>query len=166
MSSKAVRRLEKTGPSTNHCVQMPHEGSSSSVGQRALGNALSWRRCICDNSRMAHDRPAEKRNYVRIDKAALVSFEIYPNAEPPLADMGVGRTIDVSLGGIQLELPRSVTVGDGVRMVLDIQGNLIPAIGRVVRTEIAFGGFVLAGIRLTKVGAEYASLVALLQAHE
>lgn len=111
-------------------------------------------------------RSKEKRNFVRIDKSALASFEIYPNAEPPVADMGVGRTVDVSLGGVQLELPRNVAVGDGIRMVLDLQGTLVPALGRVVRTEVVFGGFVLAGIRLTKVAAEYASLVATLESRD
>lgn len=105
------------------------------------------------------DRPEEKRNFIRIDKNALASFEVFPKAEPPLADMGLGRTVDVSLGGLLLELPRAVEVGDGVRLVLNLRGKLVPALGRVVRTEHAFGGVMLAGVRLTKVPAEYASLV-------
>jgi hypothetical protein len=112
------------------------------------------------------DRPEEKRNFVRIDKTALVSFEVFPNAEPPIADMGLGLTVDLSLSGILIELPRTVNVGDGVRLTLNYKGKLIPALGKVVRTEFVFGASMQAGIRLTKVPAEYAAVVAHLQSQD
>lgn len=102
----------------------------------------------------------DKRNFVRIDKVALVSYEIFPKAEKTMSDMGVARTVDVSIGGIQLELPRPISVGDGVKLVLNLSGTLVPVMGRVTRVESGFGGYDLAGIRLTRVEADYASLIA------
>lgn len=102
----------------------------------------------------------DKRDYVRIDKVALVSYEIFPKGQKPMSEMGLGRTVDVSKGGIQLELPRPINVGDGVKLVLNLDGALVPVIGRVMRVETEFGGYAVAGIRLTKVAAEYEPIIA------
>ncbi len=96
---------------------------------------------------------------MRIDRVALASYEIFPNAEKTMSEMGLARTVDMSVGGIQLELPRPIAVGDGIKMVLNLGGQLVPAIGRVTRVESGFGGYDLAGIRLTRVDPEYAALV-------
>ena len=102
----------------------------------------------------------DKRDFVRIDKVALVSYELFPNAQKPMSDVGLARTGDVSQGGILLEVPRPISVGDGVKLVLNLDGTLVPVIGRVMRVESEFGGYAVAGIRLTKVAAEYEPLIA------
>ena len=104
-------------------------------------------------------RSEDKRKFTRIDKSVLVSFEVYPKGKEPVNDMGLARTVDVSVGGIQLELPRPIERDDGVKLVLNLEGNLVPVFGRVTRVEPGFGGYVLAGIRLTKVPAEYAAAI-------
>jgi hypothetical protein len=104
-------------------------------------------------------KSTDKRNFLRIDRIALVSYEIFPNAEKTMSEMGLARTVDLSVGGIQLELPRPIAVGDGVKLVLNLEGNLVPVAGRVTRVESGFGGYDLAGIRLTRVATEYATLI-------
>lgn len=117
-----------------------------------------WRGVNCTELKKSSPT-LDKRNFVRVDRVALVSYEIFPDAGKTMSEMGLARTVDLSVGGIQLELHRPVAVGDGVKLVLNLAGQLVPVIGRVMRVEPGFGGYDLAGIRLTRVAAEYEGLV-------
>lgn len=100
----------------------------------------------------------ERRRYVRVDQSALVSFEkLGEQTGGKLAgvlDAGIARTIDMSVEGLLVEFPRPVTPGDHLRLDLLLEGDIIQVEGVVVRIE-QHDGVPYAGIRLTKVPAQY-----------
>lgn len=97
----------------------------------------------------------DKRKFVRVDKAALVSYEKLGSVETETVDAGIAKTVDVSVRGLQLEFPRPVATGDHLRLELSLDGTLVKVEGVVVRTDKDDSGLDVAGIHLTHVPAEY-----------
>lgn len=97
----------------------------------------------------------DQRKFVRIDKAALVSYERIGKATAKTEDAGMAKTVDVSVRGLQLEFPRAVEIGDILRLELSLDGKLVKVEGVVVRTDKDDSGLEVAGVALTHVPAEY-----------
>lgn len=97
----------------------------------------------------------DKRKFVRIDKAALVSYERLGTLSAETVDAGVAKTVDVSVRGLQLEFPRAVATGDHLRLELSLDGELVKVEGVVVRTGKDDSGHEVAGVHLTHVPAAF-----------
>lgn len=99
--------------------------------------------------------PQERRQYVRIDKSALVAYEKIGTLNDEVIDASMARTIDVSVQGLAMEFAHPVDKGDHLRIELLLDGTVVKVEGVVVRVEPARNGMTPAGVHLTHVPAEY-----------
>jgi hypothetical protein len=97
----------------------------------------------------------ERRQYVRIDKAALVAYEKIGSLNDEVVDASMARTLDVSVQGLAMEFAHPVAKGDHLRIELLLDGVVVKVEGVVVRVSPLHGGMTPAGVHLTHVPAEY-----------
>ncbi|MCB1044947.1 MAG: PilZ domain-containing protein [Acidobacteria bacterium] len=96
----------------------------------------------------------ERRNFVRIDKKSLVSYTLLHPDKAEL-ETGMGRSTDLSLKGLQLELPKDVSTDDLLSLTLSIDGSLISVSGRVAWVEHEEDHGTRVGLEILSVPAEY-----------
>jgi hypothetical protein len=95
----------------------------------------------------------EKRVSRRIRSLNLASYT------PRKADrqeyiVSIGRTLDVSEGGVKVETHRQLANGTELEMDIAIEDNIITAKGEVVYTEELKNGLFGTGIRFTAISEE------------
>ena len=73
----------------------------------------------------------EKRTIKRLEKQALVSYDVIRNSSGDSQD-GMARTLDVSPAGMHLELTRSLESGDELMVTACIDGKMVTVLGKVV----------------------------------
>lgn len=95
----------------------------------------------------------DKRRFPRIPKKALVSFEKLDDQRAILEE-GMGRTRNLSLAGLNLELTGPAGPGDIFLLVLNVDGALVEVVGRVVWSEVE-GDATQVGFEILKAPPEY-----------
>jgi len=94
-----------------------------------------------------------KRLFKRVDKQFLASYDTL-NQDNEVQDSGMAIELDMSLAGLQLEIPTKPNLGDTLRVVLALEDELITVIGEVVWVESSDEMFIV-GINLTKIQKNY-----------
>jgi hypothetical protein len=89
----------------------------------------------------------EKRRYPRLDRKLLVSYDHF-NLDNIKDDEGIARTLDMSVRGLLLELPRPVEKGSTFRMNLNLEGEIVELFGEVVWVKETGAGTYEAGVEL------------------
>ena len=93
-----------------------------------------------------------QRKFPRIDSLNLVSIQHFDeNQDPDL--LTVGRTLDLSEGGIRLEVNQAVPLFSKVSLMLAIHEPIIKARGRVVYLAVE-GDLVHMGLDFVGLGAK------------
>ncbi len=92
----------------------------------------------------------ERRGHPRVVGFDLVSFEeFYPGGGP--SQMGIGRSTDLSLGGVGIESAKPLPLGSTIKLRIAIRDRIVEAEGRVVNLEEVGPGKVRIGVRFTSV---------------
>lgn len=73
----------------------------------------------------------DQRQFKRVEKHFLAAYEIH-SKDHELQDSGMALELDLSLNGLQLEIPGRTKVGDTLTIVLAIQERMITVIGDVI----------------------------------
>ncbi len=99
------------------------------------------------------EKVREKRTSHRIRSLNLTSYT------PRKADkqeyiVSIGRTLDVSEGGVKVETHRKLADGTELEMDIAIEDKIITAKGEVVHTEELENGLFGTGIRFTSISEE------------
>lgn len=90
------------------------------------------------------------RNHVRLLSLNLVSYTQY-NEEGQAEQTAMGRTLDLSTGGIKLEVNEPYPLSTNLEFTLQIKERLIEVKGRVVHVEELKNGKVGMGIKFTDI---------------
>jgi len=90
---------------------------------------------------------SDKRRFPRVDRQLLVSYDHF-NLDNLKDDEGLARTLDMSVRGLLLQVPREVEVGSTLRLSLSLDGDVVEAFGEVTRCAPGEGGTFEAGIEL------------------
>ncbi|AGF77294.1 PilZ domain-containing protein [Desulfocapsa sulfexigens DSM 10523] len=72
----------------------------------------------------------EKRNFIRLDSLHLLDYLII-DKEGRQTTYSMGRTLDVSEHGLQLEVTQPMSVGDTLLVTVGIEDDLIDLVGEV-----------------------------------
>ncbi len=83
---------------------------------------------------MTHELPTEERHHPRVKNLSLVQIDRH-NEEGLPADLATGRTLDISPGGIRLELHHPLPLRTIVEMSLALDNELVDVRGKVVYLE-------------------------------
>lgn len=99
------------------------------------------------------EKVREKRTSHRIRSLNLTAYT------PRKADqqeyiVSIGRTLDVSEGGVKVETHRKLADGTELEMDIAIEDKIITAKGEVVHTEELENGLFGTGIRFTSISEE------------
>jgi hypothetical protein len=102
----------------------------------------------------------ERRNFARVDHQLLVEYS-HRDASNAMDEEGMAKTLDMSVKGLLLVLPRSVEIGAVLNLALDLEGEVVEVVGRVVRCTPAPDNSELfdAGIELAHVPEHYRQAV-------
>jgi len=73
----------------------------------------------------------ERRKHPRIETLELVSFENYETTKTELM-MGMGKTLDISLGGLCLESRHALPLGSTLKLSVALGEEILEAEGRIV----------------------------------
>ena len=99
----------------------------------------------------------EKRNFTRISKEALVSYDKIAGGTE-VVEEGMAKTKDLSVGGIHLQLPCKVDPGDTLKLTLNLDGHMVSLQGAAVWCE-ANGDIFETGVAIQKVPQDYLGLM-------
>lgn len=102
-----------------------------------------------------------KRKFERVDRQLLVNYDHF-NLDNIKDDQGMARTLDMSVRGLHLQLPRAVEPGSTLRLALDLKGEVIEAFGEIRWCEADQDGMFEAGIELKYVPEKF---IAAIEAH-
>ncbi len=83
---------------------------------------------------MTQEPSSEVRHYPRVKNLSLVQVDRRDEEGSP-ADLATGRTLDISPGGIRLELHHSLPLRTIVEMSLALDNDLVDVQGKVVYLE-------------------------------
>lgn len=89
----------------------------------------------------------KKRRFPRVERNLLVSYDHF-NVDNVKDDVGMARTLDMSVRGLLLELPRAAEIGSSLRLALDLDGEVVEAFGDVARCEPTEDGMFAVGVDL------------------
>lgn len=95
-----------------------------------------------------------KRRFERIDRKLLVNYDHF-NFDNLKDDEGLARTLDMSVRGLLLQLPRPVEPGSTLRLSLSLGDDVVEAFGEVRRCEQDDDGLYEAGIELRYVPEKF-----------
>lgn len=95
-----------------------------------------------------------KRNFERLDRRLLVSYDHF-NFDNIKDDEGMARTLDMSIRGLHLQLPRAVEIGSSLRLALQLDNEVVEAFGQVRWCEADQEGTFEAGIELKYVPEKF-----------
>ncbi|PIE02265.1 MAG: hypothetical protein CSA81_07810 [Acidobacteria bacterium] len=99
----------------------------------------------------------DKRKYKRVDKQFLASYEILNN-ELEITNSGMAVELDLSMNGIQLELPVKPEIGTSIRVRLALVDRIIAVFGHVVWLEQGVDVYHV-GLKLTKIQKGYREII-------
>lgn len=94
----------------------------------------------------------EKRNFIRLDSLHLLDYLII-DREGKQTTYSMGRTLDVSEHGLQLEITQPVRVGDTLLITVGLENDLIDLIGEVKYAKEVSKRYI-AGIEFSDIGEE------------
>ena len=80
------------------------------------------------------DHFKEKRRFPRLDSSHLISFIHYDAGDAP-SDTGMGKTLDISRGGVTIQAYRSFPVNTGLELTIAMGEKLVKVRGRVVHSR-------------------------------
>lgn len=83
---------------------------------------------------MTQEPSSEERHHPRVKNLSLVQVDRH-NEEGNQADLATGRTLDISPGGIRLELHHPLPLRTMVEISLALDNDLIDVRGKVVYLE-------------------------------
>lgn len=83
---------------------------------------------------MTNEPSADERHHPRVKNLSLVQVDRH-DEEGLQADLATGRTLDISTGGIRLELHHSLPLRTIVEMSLALDNDLVDVRGKVVYLE-------------------------------
>jgi c-di-GMP-binding flagellar brake protein YcgR len=83
---------------------------------------------------MVMEPQEEKRRFPRLDAVNLVSYTQLDQDNNPV-DMGMCKSLDLSLGGVTIRVHRSFDVNSCLEMVMALGDRLIKSSGRVVHVR-------------------------------
>ena len=89
----------------------------------------------------------EKRTHIRISRLHLIHFECRDPMHP-LTQQGIGRTLDISESGLQLELAADFELDQRVTLTLGVGDEILELEGRVAHHEPGSGKTSIYGIQL------------------
>jgi len=92
----------------------------------------------------------ERRRWPRVLAEHLVSYSLF-NGEGQAIAMGMARTLDVSEGGILLEMTRPLAVGSYLEIKMVSAENIVEAEGRVAYSQYTPAGHWRVGVSFTKI---------------
>ena len=99
---------------------------------------------------MAPKKSEDSRKSIRLLALNLVSFT-YFNEQGDSEDTGMGRTLDLSTGGIKLEVNRNYPISSEIEINLQIKENIIRARGVVAHVDELKNGKIGIGVRFSKI---------------
>ena len=97
-----------------------------------------------------HESVKEHRQSRRIRSLHLTSYVPKKGREQEYI-ISIGRTLDVSKGGVRVEVHRELAKGTELDMDIAIEDRVITAKGEVVHVEPLSGGLYGTGIRFTAI---------------
>jgi hypothetical protein len=106
-----------------------------------------------------HDSVKEHRRSRRIRSLHLTSYVPRKGSEQEYI-VSIGRTLDVSKGGVKVEAHRELTKGTELDLDIAVEDRVITAKGVVVHVESLPGGLYGTGIRFTAISDEDLALLA------
>ena len=83
----------------------------------------------------------EKRKFIRYDALHLLDYIVVDN-DGNRGVYSMGRTLDVSVDGIKLEVQNRFDIGTLLLITLGLEDNLIDLLGEVTHTSAKGGRFV------------------------
>jgi len=96
------------------------------------------------------------RKYPRLNYSHLVAYSHY-NEEGSLdKDGGMGATRNISLGGVMIRIAEegAFPPGTKIELEIDIDDEVVSALGRIVHIKAVERGFYDVGIQFIKIGDE------------
>ena len=84
---------------------------------------------------MSDDTPSDRRQEPRVQSLNLVNVAQL-NLDQDFANLTVGRTMDLSRGGIRLELHTPLPLRSTVRLTIALDGKLVEVEGTVCHLEV------------------------------
>ena len=106
---------------------------------------------------MAKD-PTERRDYPRINKLNLVQISRF-DEEGFRADLSTGRTLDISHGGVRLELYHPLPLRSIVSLSLALENHVIDVRGSIAHLEVIDNERCAIGIEFTDLSPEARKLI-------
>ncbi len=107
---------------------------------------------------MTQEPSTDVRHYPRVKNLSLVQVDRH-DEEGISADLATGRTLDISTGGIRLELHHPLPLRTIVDMSLALDNELIDVRGKVVYLEELADDRCAMGIQFLEVSAEAQQLL-------
>lgn len=87
----------------------------------------------------------EKRDTDRLNTKNLLDYVVV-SAGGQTLDHGLGRTLDVSEGGLLMETPVAIAAGQTLLVTLGLGNEMVEVSGRVVRSAPSTGDFFATGV--------------------
>lgn len=87
----------------------------------------------------------EKRDTDRLHTKNLLDYVVVSEGGQVL-DQGLGRTLDVSEGGLLMETPVSIAAGRTLLVTLGLGNDMVEVSGRVVRSAPSSGDLFATGV--------------------
>ena len=107
---------------------------------------------------MTNETSVESRHHPRVKNLNLVQIDRH-DEEGAQADLATGRTLDISPGGIRLELYHPLPLRTMVEMSLALDDNLVDVRGKVVYLEEIDGERCAMGIQFVDMTDEARQLL-------
>ncbi len=93
---------------------------------------------------------SERRTLSRIDSLNFVSYQ-YFDSENNVEVEEIGRTLDISLGGIKLEVPLSKVPSSEIKLYIALEEAVINVKGEVAHVDEHDNGCCEVGIRFVEI---------------
>ena len=103
-----------------------------------------WAR-YCSWKRYSNMSREERRKHLRIDALNLLSYLVI-DRKGQVVTQGVGRTLNISNGGVLLETHVPLNPDHAVSLFLALENDLVDVTGRVIHSDIGKGGKYHTGI--------------------
>lgn len=100
-----------------------------------------------------------RRQFARVDHEILANYS-HVEAEQS-ADDGMAKTLNLSVGGLLLQLPREAKLDTNLKVALNLDGQIVEVLGRVARCGASSeqAGMFEVGVELLHVPDQFAARV-------
>lgn len=95
----------------------------------------------------------ERRRYPRLDSLNLISYTHFDEKDLP-ENGGMGRTMDISKGGVTIQTHQSFSINSGLEMTIALAEKIIVARGRVVHALKVGNDLYDVGVCFSQIGEE------------